>query len=286
MNKIFAILVLVLFFAGIANASMIRMPDTVILEESAKEIVISVDNETPVKQPLNVELFVPVRYEIYDKPGWVYPGERVRFTVRFIPRSDLTGLVYESKAVVTLGVLKEEKDFTLEFREANRCNIEATVKKTAEDSEVSEVLVYEIKFVNKGIDAQNIEMIKVTGIPAEWGYEFDSQEITVVPGMSSLGRVTLVPNGNYEGTATVSFKCGNYGDFGKEFGVNHLKGGDAGEGNDLNNITILGLGMLDFEAIDLSMNLPEGTELVIDIVLAMIVIVLIVAVMLKLAKVK
>lgn len=285
LNKIFAMLVFVLLFAGIANAAMVRMPDTIIMEEAPKEIVVSVDNETAVKQPLDVEFFVPVRYEVYDKPGWVYPNERVKFTVRLIPRADLTGLVYESKAVFKLGVLEEEKDIKLEFRKANRCYVEAEVREL-ETANSEDGASYEIRLVNKGIEAQEVKMLSVTGIPSDWGYEFDNEEITVVPGISSIAKVKLIPNSRFEGTGEVLFRCAGQEKASGEFALTHKIGGDVGEENDLNNLIVIGLGILDFKAIDFSMEMPTGTELVIDIVLAMVVILLIVAIVLKVKGVK
>lgn len=252
-----------------AHASITGLQESIEFNEMPKETVLTVSNDYAVRQPLGIDFYVPVDYEFVSKPGWLEPHEAVDIVVRFMPRAELTGLVYDSTVIVRVGPEVNERTIAMAFNGMDSCPLEIThALQSGTDSD--NAITYGITLGNPAVRAMGAELLAVEGLPAGWGYEIDYANGAVNAGGHAKRVLTLAPGGDFSGDIELKFKCGELGTVSQTIEVDH-----AGAG------MLAGfVGFADFQVPELpAFELPEleltgEVELILDVILVLAVIAL------------
>lgn len=115
--KHFLLAVAVLFLVFNASAlSVSNIPSSINFFEQTKELRFDVLNNSDFEQPLNIELFSPIRYRIANSiPATLLPGERAQIVLQLFPQKAAVNTQYKSTLYTTLGDETEKREITMFF---------------------------------------------------------------------------------------------------------------------------------------------------------------------------
>ncbi len=111
-----AALVFCSFLIGSASAFNVDAPGSIIVFDSPRDIWITVANDSPIEQNLDVKFFSPAISNLPYVPARIGPYSEAKFAITINPSAGLFGKTYESTLVVELGNEKIIRAIVISFK--------------------------------------------------------------------------------------------------------------------------------------------------------------------------
>jgi len=113
-----AALVFCFFLAGSASAFNVDAPGSIIVFDSPRDIQITVTNDSPIEQNLDIKFFSPAISNLPYVPARIGPYSEAKFAITITPSPELFGKTYDSTLIVSLGSDKIIRTIGLSFKKS------------------------------------------------------------------------------------------------------------------------------------------------------------------------
>lgn len=257
-------LILVIASVNAQTFTVHNFPTVVSVNELPVEMSFEVKNLSSERQSVELQVFVPVAYEITQPLYWISADDEKEVKIRLIPDESITGMQYNSTILITVGTETMEKNVRIVFSELNECPVDVEI--TEKDAGL-----FHLTMENPWFNDAEFEILGVEGLPADWGYGFSEtiQEVSARANQEVDLELNMVSG--FDGTAKIRFSCGEFGEMTQDFEIVH-------EGTETPGPT----GFFIFGDIDLG-NLGN-TELLVDVLLIAVAAILLIAFIVKYSK--
>lgn len=111
-------LVFCFFLIGSASAFNVDAPRSIIVFDSPRDIWITVKNDSPIEQNLDVKFFSPAISNLPYVPARIGPYSEAKFAITTLPSNELFGKTYDSTLIVSLGSDKIIRTIGLSFKKS------------------------------------------------------------------------------------------------------------------------------------------------------------------------
>ncbi|MDD5163406.1 MAG: hypothetical protein PHD95_04320 [Candidatus ainarchaeum sp.] len=109
-------LVFCFFLIGSASAFNVDAPGSIIVFDSPRDIWITVANDSPIEQNLDIKFFSPAVSNLPYVPARIGPYSEAKFAITIFPSNELFGKTYDSTLIVSLGSDKIIRTIGLSFK--------------------------------------------------------------------------------------------------------------------------------------------------------------------------
>ncbi|PIN85348.1 MAG: hypothetical protein COV47_02650 [Candidatus Diapherotrites archaeon CG11_big_fil_rev_8_21_14_0_20_37_9] len=189
-------LIAILLLTSTASAAVLtNFNGTASIGETPKEINFIVENTTNTKQPFSINVNFPAKTNI-AAPKWIEAGAKETITVTIYPEETLEGQTYRGTVSAELGGNKAEKEVTLIFSKINACTVSA---ETYQNNDAIKAA-----FKNNSFKSKTVYLEKINNVPDNWTfgkksfvlgpYEEREFDLEITKGSSFSGEAELVYN--------------------------------------------------------------------------------------------
>ena len=260
MALVFSIFLLSVAYAG--SIEVIGFPNHLALHDVPEVLEFTVKNNSSYTVPIEVVVALPSEYEITRGSDFVDAESTVDFSIKIMPKENLKGSFYKGLIIVKAGREEVKKNIDITFADVTAEAVEITLDYEEEE----EKIVVNGEIDNKSVK-ERVITLKENNLPENWTVSFE--DITVGAESRKDFSFEIKPGSDFEGEGIFTFE---------------FDGVEVNETIDLNyHSTADNFGFAGFLVVG-GMQAFGGLELVIDVVLAIVAALLLVAFISRLVK--
>ncbi len=154
-------IMLLLSISGTAGAFLSGLEQKITVGEQAYTLTFYVQNDSQVKQPLQITYTLPSEFKILTQPEWVGAKGREKVSVLIYPKKGLEGSIYMGTISAQLGGNIAQKNIVVAYVNENGCPVQAKTI-VADDGNVA------ITVENQAYASKSLELKGISGIPSDW----------------------------------------------------------------------------------------------------------------------
>lgn len=190
-----------------------------------KEMGLLIENPFDEKKALEIELFSPIEYDFPEGvPSYIKAGEELKLMVKFYPREELTGSVYESTLLIRIGGEEVEKSITMEFNKRFSCPVSFSFNYNTLQKNGEDVIELIVSLENTSLNETKLSFAGIEGLPEDWEVRPEKKLISL-DGLEEREFIIIItPKSSFEEKATVNFFCSGF-ELKKDLRINYQPNG-------------------------------------------------------------
>ncbi|MFH1256760.1 MAG: hypothetical protein V1494_05725 [Candidatus Diapherotrites archaeon] len=195
-----------------ADFSVSGFPATVSFYAAPKDISFTVKNDSNSIRSLSVDFFVPVEVKFLELPDFIGAGEEAQVKARLFPKEELIGSKYNSRAVIFVGAEKAEKTLRLNFFAAEKCMLDLSIAKKETDVNGLHDINLLIQASNPSLASAKLELLELKGLPSDWGYSIvgGEKKVSVEAQGNSVIEIDLIEKSAFDGNVSAILSCDGF----------------------------------------------------------------------------
>ena len=197
--------------AGTASASVTGLPKEITIGETPYDLSFYVQNNNPIRQPLEAEFAFPTKFTVIKKPQWIEgnattAGKNQNVIVRIFPQEGFEGTSYTSTIKIIAGGDVTEKNVTINYVHEDSCNVEAQIEVQDDESGGNAGMNAAITLTNHSYRPKAITLKEMRGTPPDWKIS-GSTEFGLGAFEKRTYETSVDGKSNFEGNAEFIFGC-------------------------------------------------------------------------------